>query len=64
MYFAQENNGMSNFVKGELWVTNEKVLCAEKLKNENEILREENIKLKSIIKELKRSILDMNITES
>lgn len=64
MYFIQENNGMSNFVKGELWVTNEKVLCVEKLKNENEILREENIKLKSIIKELKRSILDMNITES
>lgn len=53
-----------NFAKGELWVTNEKVLCAEKLKDENEILREENIKLKSIIKELKRSILDMNITES
>ncbi|WP_368490180.1 hypothetical protein [Clostridium sp. BJN0013] len=45
-------------------MTNEKVLYAEKLKDENEILREENVKLKSIIKELKLFILNMNIMES
>ncbi|WP_333861579.1 hypothetical protein [Clostridium sp.] len=43
---------------------NEKVLYAEKSKDENEILREENVKLKSIIRELKLFILDTNITES
>jgi hypothetical protein len=45
-------------------VINEKVLYAEKSKDENEILREENVKLKSIIRELKLFILDTNITES
>ena len=52
------------FTKGEPWVINEKVLYAEKSKDENEILREENVKLKSIIRELKLFILDTNITES